>query len=184
MILARAKFLFLSILTLFFSGKKNNDEIPAYETYVNQLINSFAKEIKKEFGLICIGDGGQMPYDVEAVSIKFAAYCYPSIEKARELEVKITERFINAINSNEKIRPYLREYPFKADRAEVAISFYTKDNSRYTDGSVSYVFQVKNKIYYCSKNPHTKNLDDLYEEPYEEALKIVQSSQKSTKTNL
>jgi len=150
----------------------------SYLAYVNQIINSFANEVKKEYGLVCTGSGGQMPYDVEEISIKFSAYRRATIEEARELEVKVTEEFIEAINSNEKIRPFLREYPFRADRAEIAISFKQPNHCQYTDGSVAYVFQVKNRIYYEADSETSPSLISIMDEPYEEALKIVNESSK------
>lgn len=171
--------LFLIIFIFFVSGhaienkKEQNED---YETYVNQIIKSFANEMEREFGLVCCGHGGSMPYDVEEISIKFAAYQRATIEEARALEVKVTERFIQAINSHEKIRPFLREFPFKANRAEVAISFKKPDNTLYTDGSVAYVYQVKNKIIYRADKENSPKLIPITEEPYEEALNIVKGS--------
>lgn len=144
-----------------------------YEIYVNQIINSFANDMKKEYNITCCGSGGKMPYDVEEIAIKFEAHHRASIEEARKLEVRVTEKFIQAINAHEKIRPFLREYPFKANRAEVAISFKRPDNKLYKDGSVAYVFQVKNTIFYNADKEDAPELIDLMEEPYEEALKIV-----------
>ena len=97
-----------------------------------------------------------------------------------------------------KIRPYLREYPFNADRINVSISFRTETDDRPLDGSVALVSLVNNKIYYDAaemkmsapiplarinaNNEWTKEiipgklqeeLVPLMEETYEEALKIV-----------
>lgn len=150
-----------------------------YEVYVNQIVNSFSKDMEKEYNLICIGDGGRMPYDVEEISVKFLAFRKVSIEEARKLEVNCTERLLKAINSNDKIRPFLREYPFKANRAKISISFRNKNNTYHCDGGVDLVFHAKNKIYYRSEDPSTEQFFSLAEEPYEEALKIVQQNTKS-----
>ena len=169
---------FILFFACLFTGLKLNAEkykSPDYVRYANEIISSFAKQIKKEFGLDCESSGGSMPYDVEEISISFAAYQRATIEEARELEVKITEKFVEMINKHEKIRPFLREYPFPSSRTTVAISFHKKNNSRYTDGSVSYVSQVRNNLYYCAEDPNNRyRFIDLKEEPYEEALKIVQ----------
>lgn len=152
-----------------FSKEKNED----YEIFVNQIISSFANEMEKKYGLICNGHGGKMPHDVEEIEVGFILHKKASIEEARDLEVKATERFLEMINSHEKIRPFLREYPFKANRGEVSISFRTSDGIHYTDGSVAYVTQFKNKISYCADKETSPSLILLKEEPYEEALKIV-----------
>ena len=118
-----------------------------------------------------------MPNDVQEICLKFVAYQHATVEQARDLEVKITAKFVEIINAHEKIRPFLREYPFPPRRAEVTISFYDKNNCYYVDGGVDLTYQVNNRIYYRAKNP-----DNLYlfislgDEPYEEALKIIQNS--------
>lgn len=147
-----------------------------YEPYVDEIVKSFSQEMKKEFNLICIGDGGSMPRDVETIKVSLVAYRRASIEEARELEVKSTQRLVQLINNHEKIRTYLREYPFTPKRAEVAISFQKKDDSDYTDGSVSYVSQIDNKIYYRRTDPKTEKLVRIAEETFDEALKLVKGN--------
>ena len=154
----------------------NKDE--GYEKYVNQIIKSFSKEMEKEHGLICIGSGGKMPHDVEEIEVLFIAYKKATIEQARELEVKATEKLIKAINNHEKIRPFLREFPFKADRAEVSISFRMKNEKPYPNNYVARVTQFKNRIYYRAEDPNSPLFISLLEEPYEEALKLLEKTQK------
>lgn len=144
-----------------------------YLKYADQIIREFEKESAKEFKLVCSGNGGGMAHDVEEISVDFFAYRTATIEEARALEVAMTEKLLKKINENEKIRPFLREYPFKPERATVSVSFHKRDGSSYTDGSVAQVFQVKNRIFYSGAYPETEDYYDLLEEPYEDALKLV-----------
>jgi len=169
---------FVALVFLFLGCKVNARENDSgnYEIYANQIVTSFARDMEKEFGLICIGEGGCMPHDVQKMSVEFISYQRATIEQARELEVKVTERFVEAINAYHKIRPFLREYPVQPFRAEVAISFEKKNNHFYEDGSVSRVFQVRNKIFYKkSDSSSPTGFVKLLEEPYDDALRIVQS---------
>jgi len=152
--------------------KKNESAV--YVKYANEIINSFVREMKEEFNLHCSGSGGGMPYDVEEISVGLVSYRKASIEDARELEVMATERLLKLINEHEKIRPFLREYPFKANRAKVAIYFSPIKNAKLEEDVVARVTQIKNKIYYLTEEKVTKQYISLAEEPYEEALKIVQ----------
>jgi len=179
-----AKLIFIYLFL--FSGHTMNAkecQSPIYLQYVSEITRAFAEEMERDLDLVCIGGGGSMPRDVQEISVKFIAYQRASINQARELEVEATQRLMELINGHEKIRPYLREYPFKAHRAEVAISFNKPNNSRYTDGSVTHVFQVKNKIFYFREDGHSVMAIDLGEEPYEEAVKIVQAK-KDSRSNL
>ncbi len=174
-----AHFFVVAVLLTFMGSKVNAKEYesPAYTQYVAEITRSFSKQIEKEFGVECEGSGGEMPYDIEEISIKFAAYQRATVEQARELEVKITERFVQCINAHEKIRPFLREKPFPANRTSVAIAFYNRNNKRYTDGSVSYVSQINSRIYYRAEDPANPYVyKHIKDEPYEEARKIVEKN--------
>jgi hypothetical protein len=152
---------------------------PAYVQYVTELTKSFASEMYKEYGFECVGSGGSMPYDVEEISVKLVTCQIATVDQARELEIKATERFVQMINMHEKIRPFLREHPFPSSRVRVSISFERPKNafSLSTKNDVSHVFQARNRIFYQAKNPDNPYLGkDIKDEPYEEALKIVQAN--------
>jgi hypothetical protein len=151
-----------------------------YTKYVNEVINSFSKEMRKRFGLICIGDGGSMPYDVQEITVIFQARQRATIEVARELEIRATERLVEIINAHSKIRPYLREYPFPPGRIEIRISFVDKKGRRYQDGSVALAFQAKDRLFYCERGGETGGLKDLFDEPYEEARRKVYEQTNAT----
>src|SRR5690349_25019518 len=107
--LIRIKVILFFFLCFFcFKCFSKSDDSESYEIYSNQIVSSLAKELKKEFGLICVGEGGCMPYDVQKISIELIAYQKATIEQARELTVKVTEKLIQAINANEEIKPFLR----------------------------------------------------------------------------
>ena len=144
-----------------------------YAKYIDEIVTIFSKEMRHRFGLICIGDGGRMPYDVEEISVIFEARRRATIEEARELEIKTTERLAEIVNAHTKIRPYLREYPFPPGRVEIQISFVNKQGSYYRDGSVAFTFQARNKLFYRERERETGDLKPLFDEPYEEAYKKV-----------
>jgi len=173
-----AKLLMILLITpITCMAHAKNNGFPLYEKHSNEIVREFAKEMKREYGMVCTGDGGRMPHDVEELSVHLLSYQRATIEKARELEVKATEKLLQLINGHEKIRPYLREYPFKADRAEVSISFEKPNGASYADGSVVYVFQVRNKIIYDREDPIWDRLVTIQEEPYEEAFAKVREAQ-------
>lgn len=171
---------------------------PEYLNYVNEIINDFVNDIENKYELHCYGSGGSMPTDVEKIDVLFISYLKSTVADARKMELTAIQELLRRINSHEKIRPYLREYPFGSDRLHISISFRTETDDRPLDGSVALVSIVNNKIYYDAaemkmSNPITltriknnkewtteikpgelrEELIPLLEEPYEEALKIV-----------
>jgi len=159
-------------------------ECPEYERYVNEIICAFAKQMKEEFDLYCYGDSGTMPYEVEQVGLRFKAYGRATIEEARILNVLITEKFAQAINAKEEIRPFLKEYPFPSGRVTISVSFNSLLDNPYADGNVSYVRHIsvlssspyKNYLCYDAENAFTGKSYLLLREPYEEAEKIVRAT--------
>jgi len=175
------------------------DEPPMYRKYVHEIVHSFAQEMEQEFNLRCIGSGGQMPYNVEEIEVHFVGHQQPSIEEAREIEVKGLHKLLNHINNHEAIRPYLKEYPFTIDRVDVSLSFTSTKGVWRTDGSVASVFFAKHKIFYdaaevkiihpiipenfpkneiipesAKKDRKTQTLVPLMEETYEDAVKALE----------
>jgi len=146
-----------------------------YETFSNQITRLLVEEVEAELGYKCEMSGGSMPRDIESISVGFAIDERASVDRAREIEVEITERFLRIINSHEKIRPFLREYPFPASRAKVELSFYDSRKQKRQHGDcVCLVYQVRGNIFYESSPAQEKyELVEIAREKYEDALEIV-----------
>lgn len=197
------KLVAFAITTLLMRHELHSEESrpPEYLKYVDEIVKDFAEDMEKKYQLYCYGDGGNMPNDVAEIGVLFISYQKSTVESARKMEVNAIQELLRRINSHEKIRPYLREYPFNQDRVDVSISFRTETDNRPLDGSIALVFLAKNKIFYKTaemkptaatpltymneKNEVVKemipgtleeNLIDLMNEPYEEALKIVKAA--------
>ncbi len=168
----------MMIIGFTFNVKEDEShDSPIYTQYVAEITSAFVKEMYKEYGLACGASGGEMPYDVEEILVQFAAYRSATIEQARELEVKATERLAQIINAHEKIRPFLREYPFPPGRAYVSISFRKKGKLFSTHSEVEFVCHARDKLHYLAYNPDQPYVGKLIkDEPYEEARRIVQSN--------
>jgi len=163
-------------------GKRKIIERPD-ERYVSEVINEFAKAAVKEFGLEVSSSGAGMPFDVESIIANFTMRKQSTIEEARELIVRLTERFVEITNKHEKLRPYLREYPFSPYRASVDLHFYDKNGLYYEDGSVHSVGMDNNKhlVYSTVASAVSKKNRDYVialKEPYEKAVEIVRAKER------
>jgi len=165
-----------------------------YIEHVHEIIRVFAAEMKEKYGLRCCGSGGSMPYNVEKISVIFTILKKVTLEEARIIEVNAVEKLIDLVNGYEKIRPYLAEYPFNSSRIKISISFNDKSGLHHTDGNITYVSLIKNKIFFdraektTSKTLYGKTYDDfnlitLLEESYEEALEKVKSANSFINSN-
>ncbi len=149
-----------------------NEDSP-YISYTKEIVASFVDDSEKAYGLNCIGTGGKFATNVGQIDIRFLAHRRGSIEEARTLEVNMIQKLLKTLNGNEKIRPFLAEYPFKAKDLHLSISFQNEKNDYYYDESIAYVSHIKNRLFYDKADPSTKKLIDSFEESYDEAVKIV-----------
>ncbi len=158
-------------------GKRKMPKRTMAPAYVHEVTNTFLKIAKKEFGATCSGSGGGLPFDVEAITVYLHIKKKGTVEEGRDLFLKLTDRFVEVVNQHEKLRPYLREYPFTPFRANILLCFCDEKGLVHTDGSVAYVIIRKDKqiCYKASKPDKSFNDKYIFLEPYEEALKIVRS---------
>jgi len=185
--------LLILLLPFIISCNIETKERAPYIEHVHEIMRVFANEMQEKYGLRCCGGGGSMPYNVETISVIFTVLKKTTLEEARIIEVNAVERLRELVNNHEKIRPYLAEYPFTPSRADVSISFNDK-NGHHTDGTITYVFMAKNKIFFdkaekvirkklSGETYEADNLITLLEEPYEVALEKVKASNKLVNSN-
>lgn len=143
------------------------------EKCADEIIYSYVQKAEKELNIICTGDGGRITEKIDLIKIMFSANRKGSIDEARKLEVELTEKLIQEVNSKEKARIFLNEYPFKPDRAKISLSFRNRRGSYYTDGSIAYVLHSRDNLYYFSYDKKSKDLVLMHEESYESALQKI-----------
>jgi len=179
--------LLILLLPFIISCNIETKERAPYIEHVHEIMRVFANEMREKYGLRCCGGGGSMPYNVETIIVKFILLKKTTLEEARVIEVNAVERLIELVNNHEKIRPHLAEYPFNSSRIKISISFNDKSGLHYTDGSITYVSLIKNKIFFdkaekvtrkklSGETYETNKLITLLKEPYEVALEKVKNS--------
>ena len=117
-----------------------------------------------------------MAYDVDEIGIGFLLNQQTSIEEARELEIRATERLIELINTNEFIKPYLRDPPWDQNRARVMIAFRNEYGEDYPEG-VRLILQAHETVFYFGPKKTPKEVGiTIKEEPYAEAKAFVENN--------
>ena len=95
------------------------------------------------------------------------------VDQARSMMIKGIDEFLSSINSDQKIRVFLRHYPFSYQDIEYSMDFLSPDGHFLTNGSIAYVSLVKGTVYYDVYDENAQKLVDYFEEPYLEALEKV-----------
>lgn len=169
----RIVLLFLSFLCL--SGCQEQ-EVSIYKNEVserNKLSNEVtfktAMKLKKEKGLIPCGFGGGSVDCIRMLAISFDYRLPLSIEEGRKLLIEAVHEFVDAINSNEQIRPYLVSYPFGIECVEIRI-FVQDDKGNSIASTEADVFCcTKGICEYEVMNKERTGLNTVFKETFAEA---------------
>jgi hypothetical protein len=149
---------------------------PNYCQMVDRITKNYLKEVAKPLNLKLSGYGGAMMGDIQSVTLRFLSYEILNVNEARMLYIKMMEEFLIRINQNDKIRPYLHDYPFEIKNIELVIGFDDANGHILGDGHVAHMFIARNNtLYYEAYNPETEKFYTLHKENYGEALKIAQN---------
>lgn len=166
----RSVILYAILLILLCSMKKKyiGDQL------MYKAIDEFSSS-QKINGLYLIGSGGSIPEDkIRKFDLDFESCEKLDIEHARKRFVNTVEQFLKKVNSNQIIRGELENYPITIRNVSMGISFKDNYGRRQAPPAIAYVFLGKENIFYCSYDFANRELKDVYEEPYVEALRKVQ----------
>lgn len=167
------KFLMLGIV-LFLPLLLSSYTEPYYAKLAQKLRSQHILEMQQQgFKISLIGSA--MLHDVEEICLGFELEAIPDIDESRALFVHSVEKLLDRINNDDVIQPYLHNRPFTIDNLDYSLGFTKSPPSQMRTESIAYVYCADGKIFYCvyDESRATK-LRQVYCEPYEEALRIVQ----------
>ena len=148
---------------------------PPHVRAAYNVMESFTKKMKKE-GFRSVGSGGAMMDDVQQISLDYEIYQKLDVCQARMLFLKEAEALLHDINCNLKIRPYLHDYPSTCKNIFLTISFVAPNQMFVEPPYIAYVGLHKDKVVYSTFDKDAGKLVNIYEEPYEQALKIYKDT--------
>ncbi len=157
----------------------------AHEPLIDAVFAAYLKEMHEDYRFEIDAIGGRLVDGVEEVVARLIYFHPTNMEKARQLHVIATERLLYLINTNEELRPYIKEYPLSLDNLKVSVLFRKKNYFPYYNGSMERTSQVEDQIFYYQKTPVDENAKGpaqpretpLYaKESYQEALNKVEGS--------
>jgi hypothetical protein len=172
------KILVCSLLGAFFVfmliSKKESDS-DDYAEMAYKIRNKVAENLSKRYNMKVIGLGGGMADAVNIVGIHFQIVGPLPKEELRRILVNSVKELLDGLNNDEKIRPYLKKYPFTSEGTNIAIFVVDKDGMDVFHPNIDVA-----GVYYSGKlHFNTTDRDNRFEykteeeESYEEALEIV-----------
>ena len=164
----------------FHTAYTTHPEDPIYCHYSHAITDKYCAEMAKNYKLYCYGYGGKFLKRVDQIDLSFNTVQNLNVAQARKLIIKCSEELLKRINADNDIKPYLSHYPFTEKGISLGVSFDQEDQKRVSSKFVAMVFTVDGNIYYSSYNHNKKKFQDVHEETYQEALKIVNNASKPT----
>lgn len=154
--------LFLLILAFCFSSA-----VPIVQFWdaVDAITNNNTPALEKEKELIPCMVGGDGPEGINIVSLgyKLNSQKELTLNDARKLYVEIVEGLLKQLNQEKIIRPYVVNYPLRSANIEIVV---------FSDKGINFVSSFRGNIIYEKRR--NGNIESVYEEPYEEAKKLVE----------
>jgi hypothetical protein len=131
---------------------------------------------KKEYGLDCYGDASAMMNEIKMLGLYFR-YCEPiEIKRGRELLVAAVDLFLEEIEAEKEIHPFLKEYPFKPKRIAIDLFLKNVDTSTLKKGIPTIMSVAGGILEYIIRDPKTDQQVTIYSETYEDAVRKIARS--------
>ncbi|MBA2369935.1 MAG: hypothetical protein H0V82_13105 [Candidatus Protochlamydia sp.] len=157
----------------------------AYEDEMDLLLTEFTEDIFKKFGLKVWSIGGKWINGIEEVGAKFVLNQCVTHDEARQLLIEVSKKLLSTINNNEKVRPYLKEYPFPPSLLKLRFNIEEKEYNSFPDVRIISMTLDENLITYVKEILHPLEEGKIFKksekvklatELYPEALKMVENN--------
>lgn len=149
---------------------EENKTIKEHVSISNKINSELIIRLAKEKKLKLQGTGASMMDNVKMVGLDFLSEEPSSLEEARILIVDVTEELLKTYNANEQIRPFLANYPLNSNNVHIMISFPIESSYR-ENKKIVFVYTKNGHIYYCDYDTEKERYTEIFQEPYEDALK-------------
>jgi hypothetical protein len=135
--------------------------------YMARLQQQVIEEVCSKYDCSCCGTGGAAFYDVDRIFLSFQFDSIYSDVEFRILAINIANIFIDKINKNVLLRPYLRRYP--APISTISIDFLFPHKK----GAICSGWMAAGKLVTYKDSGERLEYIDGINETYEEALQKV-----------
>ena len=158
---------FVSILTLILlclGTGMNMITLDKGEVLTNKAVSKFATKMKKKGYRACGSGGSNEENKAKVIRIAFNVDHVMSIDEARKILHEMTDELLNDINSNEKLRPYLADVPFKVEN--LSLSLFTSSTEPEKVGDIVIVSMHRGILRYKAKAETLSGFEEVLEESF------------------
>lgn len=154
---------------------------------VNKLQAKMANELGKKYNMRLVGDSAAMPEGIiSELGLLFRISRLLTREEARVILIDCVQTFLSEINSNENLKPYLKNRPFTSRNISITIFIKNQDGQDVSDPNLGVIHARFGKLDYITYQKESKYYEHQCEseESFEEALSLVNQSNPSKKISI
>jgi hypothetical protein len=156
-------------------GSKMDQGLSDEDKMLYHFINRQGKILGNKYQMRQSGNGLGGKDKVWLMSISFDRYGSPMNEKeARILLIQCVEDFLEAVNNDEQLKPFLKDYPFTAKNLDLTIINFDKDQVIDYFPNIAVVSNSRGKVGFFTEEP--SNIYGYYTkkyETYDEAVAVL-----------
>lgn len=153
-----------------------------YADIAREIRENVGKKLSKKHQMDLVGVGGGMMGSVYMLGLSFQIHHPMDRNEARERIVDCVEELLASVNSNQEIRPFLKNYPFTTQNVQIVIfSNYPNGKDAFDPYISTTSVYTSDTICFSTTEPNNKSYKNRHKEPYSEALSMLKSKMKLEK---
>ena len=162
----------ICVLATSLQGMFTSPREPEHIKAADAVAMPFCERLCNEKRLQLCGYGGAMQYQVNEYDMYFVSHDQMELSEARRLVVASVLEFLNLVNEDGRVRPFLKNFPFTEKNVNFVVS-YRHESDCVPSKYVALVRLSKGKIYYnnCAGDPDKLSLVKV--ESFAEAVALV-----------
>jgi hypothetical protein len=161
------------LLCLCLTGCVSNGKTGKEHTkIVDRITAKYVRKARDE-GFVISATGGGMMGDIRHIRLELDTVANLEIPQVREIIVRKEEELLDMLNADREVRPYLHVYPCGIEIFRLGIGFSDPAGSFAELPYIAYATVLVGRVNYSIFDQDKRRLDKVYDEPYEEAYRIV-----------
>jgi hypothetical protein len=168
--------IFISLQNGLFGNYYMSKNEEAVNRFIGQASRSFQLKPEWKKRITVCGTTKGMPGGiVENLGLAFDIKGPMSRDEIRKMLLEMGQQFLNKLNQDKQLQPYLQHRPFTPDDIDLSLYFRDSKNGGLRDPHIGYAALRYGKLVYCVIEEQNGIPRDKFEykETYEEALKLA-----------
>ena len=160
--------------TLMFLACEHKSQKPIQETYAEELVGQYIKNVESKYNLHLTSMAwGMYGGTVNLLGPGFGTKEGLDVSRSRQLLLELASELINCVNQSEKLRPYLKNYLFTIENVQITLSYRGNNPNQQ---AVKLAFLKESTITYEKIDDKTDKYETLFRESYDEAIQKLEMS--------